>query len=175
MVKFSNEKSEQLYNELMEAHKDELRSNSNHVKRYPISKKHGVNRLLFILAEYTAGSFLKFRNNSKNRQSNIKVITNLESNYEELYSIYINISSRTIKLLLDKASVKEPEEVKEKPVKQSVSNTRVSDLKKSISKIVSGFIGTVGILEVEKTMNELLDELAVEKSKHLDALYGAGK
>jgi hypothetical protein len=99
------------------------------------------------------------------------VITNLESNYEELYSVYKNISSKTIKLLLDKASVKEPEEVKEKPVKQSVSSLRVSDLKKSISKIISGFIGTVGILEVEKTMNELLAEVEAEKSKHLDALY----
>ena len=162
MVKFSNEKSEQLYNELMEAHKDELKSNSYHVKRYSINKKLGVNRILFILAEYTAGSFLNFRKNAKNRESNIKVITNLESNYEELYSVYKNISGRILKLLLDKASEKEPGEIKEKPA---------LNLRDSVRELIE----TVGLLEVEKTLRELLAEVEAEKSKHLNALYGTGE
>ena len=165
MVKFSNKESEKLYSELMEVHKDELRSNSNHVKLYKVDKKLGVNKVLFILAEYAVGNYLRFLN-GKHRKEYVDTITNLNSTGKELSLLYKHIYLTTQKKIIEfalssKESIEEVE-IKEKPT---------LNLRDSVRELIE----TVGLLEVEKTLKDVLAEVEAEKSKHLDALYGTGK
>ena len=147
MIKFCNEKSEVLYNKLLDKYGESIiisgRGNSSR-KRFPIDEKLGVNKTLFALAEYTeCNEFRKIRPTRAEKTINkIRSLDFDESNIRKFMGS--NILSKLIKLA----------------IKRSQEKTEQTEV--IITDAINSIINEKGYLFVRNLLKEELDKLNKE-------------
>ena len=152
-VKFTNERSEALYYKLFDKFgKEEIRTGLGVYKtRFPVDSKLGVNKTLFVLAEYTEWD--------KIREKTIKTIEEVRE---------LNIEASRIRNIVPGAAYSEIINNAKKSFEEEEKKAEIKNVEKEIKLLVKKLIEECGYLHAKKVLEDelsLLDEtIKVQKT-----------